>query len=381
MNDNHNAWVQDDAMFGGKPVRNREYVTDARGFMSELLAKGLAAHKIDAPLDAADTERLIEFLRTYGDLDENRIYHGSSRAGYLNAGMVEPPQHKGVLDFSELLKSSFWQSNMHFAEGVDQAPMMMEPVGGMDKVVDAFMAKVGSRVHVGAQVQSVMVRDDRVEVTYRERGKREQISADYCLNCIPMHLLAGIPNNFPADYSGAFTAVRARQTAEARPPGERTFLGTRADLRRHQLDRAGHHADLVSRHTAFIARRACCSPHTSTADRPATASPTCLPPERLELAISQGEKVHPRLRRYIESGVSVAWHRMNHMLGCAAEWNDELYQQLVRAPSGARWQPLSDRRPGEPAPRLAGRRDPLGAARDRRHRPARTRRCNRGAYA
>ena len=59
--------------------------------------------------------------------------------------MVEPPQHKGVLDFSELLKSSFWQSNMHFAEGEDQAPMMMEPVGGMDKVVDAFMAKVGAR--------------------------------------------------------------------------------------------------------------------------------------------------------------------------------------------------------------------------------------------
>ena len=141
-------------------MRNREYVTDARGFMSELLAKGLAAHKIDAPLDAADIDRLIAFLRTYGDLDENHIYHGSSRAGYLNAGMVEPPQHKGVLDFSELLKSSFWRSNMHFAESVDQTPMMMEPVGGMDKVVDAFIAKVGSRVRIGAQVQSVMLRDD-----------------------------------------------------------------------------------------------------------------------------------------------------------------------------------------------------------------------------
>ena len=111
----------------------------------------------------------------YGDLDENRIYHGSSRAGYLNAGMVEPPQHKGVLDFSELLKSSFWQSNMHFAEGVDQAPMMMEPVGGMDKVVDAFMAKVGSRVHIGAQVQSVMVRDGQRR---RDVSRTRQARAD-----------------------------------------------------------------------------------------------------------------------------------------------------------------------------------------------------------
>src|SRR4030095_15232112 len=46
---------------------------------------------------------------------------------------------------------------------------------------------------------------------------------------------------------------------------------------------------------------------------------------------------------------------------------------MVHAPSGARWQPLSDGRSGEPASGLAGRRDPLGAARDCRPRQARTR--------
>ena len=47
--------------------------------------------------------------------------------------------------------------------------------------------------------------------------------------------------------------------------------------------------------------------------------------------------MHPDYRRYIESGVSVAWHRMNHMLGCAAEWNAELYQRWfarLQAPVG-----------------------------------------------
>ncbi len=339
VNDNHNAWVQDDAMFGGKPVRNREYVTDARGFMSELLAKGLAAHRIDAPLDAADTDRLIAFLRAYGDLDENHIYHGSSRAGYLNAGMVEPPQHKGVLDFSELLKSSFWQSNMHFAEGVDQAPMMMEPVGGMDKVVDAFMAKVGSRVHIGAQVQSVMLRDDRVEVVYREHGKRQQVSADYCLNCIPMHLLAGIPNNFPADYSGAFTAVgRGKllklglQASERFWEREQIYGGiswTAQDITQIWYPSHGIHRKKGVLLAAYIYGGPASDRF---ADLPAL--------DRLELAIRQGEKVHPDYRRYIESGVSVAWHRMNHMLGCAAEWTPELYQKWfprLQAPVGSHY--------------------------------------------
>jgi len=36
INDNRNAWVQDDAMFGGKPIRAREYMSDSRGFVAEL---------------------------------------------------------------------------------------------------------------------------------------------------------------------------------------------------------------------------------------------------------------------------------------------------------------------------------------------------------
>ena len=35
INDNRNAWIQDDAMFGGRPVRNREYVADTRGFIAD----------------------------------------------------------------------------------------------------------------------------------------------------------------------------------------------------------------------------------------------------------------------------------------------------------------------------------------------------------
>ena len=41
INDNRNAWVQDDAMFGGKPIRAREYLNDSRGFVAELMAKSI----------------------------------------------------------------------------------------------------------------------------------------------------------------------------------------------------------------------------------------------------------------------------------------------------------------------------------------------------
>ena len=61
VNDNRNAWVHDDAAFGGRPIRNREYMTDARGFLAELLAKSVAPGALDARLDADDREQLREF--------------------------------------------------------------------------------------------------------------------------------------------------------------------------------------------------------------------------------------------------------------------------------------------------------------------------------
>ena len=61
------------------------------------------------------------------------------------------------------------------------------------------------------------------------------------------------------------------------------------------------------------------------------------PAERLEAAIRQGEKIHPDYRSQIETGVSVVWHRMNNMLGCAAEWAPETrdkYFARIQAPFG-----------------------------------------------
>jgi monoamine oxidase len=63
-----------------------------------------------------------------------------------------------------------------------------------------------------------------------------------------------------------------------------------------------------------------------------------LPPaERIKLAIAQGSKIHPDYGKYVETGVTVAWHQMNHMLGCAAQWEEPLYKQWfarLQAPVG-----------------------------------------------
>src|ERR1044072_413598 len=58
INDTRNAWVQDDAMFGGKPIRAREYLNDSRGFLAELMAKSMKSDQVAAPMPQEDWERL-----------------------------------------------------------------------------------------------------------------------------------------------------------------------------------------------------------------------------------------------------------------------------------------------------------------------------------
>jgi monoamine oxidase len=64
------------------------------------------------------------------------------------------------------------------------------------------------------------------------------------------------------------------------------------------------------------------------------------PDERIKLAVEQGTKIHPKYGDYVESGVTIAWHQMNHMLGCAAQWDPELYKSCfarLQAPVGAHY--------------------------------------------
>ena len=85
-NDCAEAYTHDAKAFAGKPVRIREFRTDARGFLSELLHKAIDKNKFDQPLSEEDRLRMLEFARAYGDLSEEARYVGSNRAGYKTGG-------------------------------------------------------------------------------------------------------------------------------------------------------------------------------------------------------------------------------------------------------------------------------------------------------
>src|ERR1041384_7537299 len=90
INDNRNAWVQDVAMFGGNAIRAREYMSDSRGFVAELLSKSMKPDQFAAPLTKDDYERLREYMKYLGTLDPNFKYVGTSNAGLAKHDYTNP---------------------------------------------------------------------------------------------------------------------------------------------------------------------------------------------------------------------------------------------------------------------------------------------------
>jgi monoamine oxidase len=328
VNENRNAWVQDDAMFGGRPLRNREYITDSRGFVAELLAKSVTPEQFGALFSAEDYARLLEYVRQFGELDGRFKYVGSSRAGFATHDYANPAAFKQPLDAHELLRSRFMYL-MSFTELDDQSAMMMEPVGGMDRIIDGFMAKIGERVKTHSQVESIQTGPSGVDVRYRYRGQRINAHADFCLTCIPMHLLAGIDHNFPREYSDGFTAV---------PRGKLFKIGLQ--MKERFWEREGIYGgiswtmqDIMQLwypvHGIHRQKGVMLGAYTFS-DETGEKFARLAPAERIKLAIRQGEKIHPGYGNYVECGVSIAWHRMNHQLGCAMQWSEPLQSRWFK---------------------------------------------------
>ena len=338
INDNRNAWVQDDAMFGGKPIRAREYMSDSRGFVAELLSKSMKPEQFTAPMTPEDYDRLREYVKYLGTLDPSFKYTGTSNAGLAKHDYTSPEVLKTPLDGRELLKSQF-KAIMGFGETDDQAAMMMEPVGGMDRVPAGFLRKIGHLVQYHSQVQRIRVLNKGVEVTYRRDGEYTTVKADYVLNCIPMHLLAGIEHNFPKDQAAGFLAI---------PRGKLFKIGLQMKQRfweqegiyggiswtTQNIQQIWYPAHGIHRQKGVVLAAYTFDPNSG--EKFARLAPA----ERIALAIEQGSKIHPDYGKYVETGVTIAWHQMNHMLGCAAQWDEPLFKQwftTLQKPTGSHY--------------------------------------------
>lgn len=194
----------------GQRIRMRAAVNDTRGHIAELLAKAVNQGSLDAELTAADKERLLPFLRAYGDLGADGKFVGTERSGFATSpgagtqfgSPVEP------LPLGQLLGNPQLQATL-FEDQLYMQATMFEPVGGMDTVHIAMNRALRRPALLNAEVVQVRQDGKGVKVAFRDRpsGAMQVLAADYVVSTIPFSVLSGVDTDFAPMVKQAIASV------------------------------------------------------------------------------------------------------------------------------------------------------------------------------
>ena len=204
VNDNRAALLHSTNSFGGEPQIARRVIADTRGNIAELLALAVNQGALDQALSAQDRTNILNMLRGFGDLGIGDAYAGTARAGFPgqeNVGSRQRGELVTPLQLQTLLSEAFWQQRQDFAQGLDQQPTMLQPVGGMDQIARGFESRVINDIVFEAEVTEIRKTTDGTRVVYNDRfGTATNLDTDYCVCTIPATVLRSIPNDFSASH-------------------------------------------------------------------------------------------------------------------------------------------------------------------------------------
>lgn len=307
----------------GTPVRQRAARADLLGYVSELLAKATSRGALDEELTGADAEAMVELLRAIGALGTDDRYVGGPQRGFttppgagLDVGETAPPH-----DLSALLASRFgyW---FPFELSWDQAMMMFQPVGGMDRIPHALASALKGPIRYGCEVTELVSGQDGVAVTFNGPEGEDQTQADYGICTLPPHLLARIPNSFPSEINADLAGVFALPVTKVGLAYRRRFwelddriLGgitwTDLDIGTIFYPSSGYLSE----------RGLVVGAYNFASDAEAFAAMS--PADRERRAVEQGRKIHGNAYADdLEASFSVPWSRTAYSEGGWVEWLD-----------------------------------------------------------
>ncbi|BCJ46964.1 flavin monoamine oxidase [Actinoplanes ianthinogenes] len=316
-NSNADAYIYHSSMPAGQPMRYRTAKADTFGYVSELLAKATDQGALDAELTAEDRERLMEFLTDFGDLGETLEYTGSSRRGFTAwpGESGAPGEILGDVPSASAVFASGVGRHFSFEFEFDQAMLMFQPVGGMDRLPRALTRAIGpQKIKLGCRATSLTQSASGVSVTYTDAaGCAHLTTADYVIAAMPPHLLTGLTHNLGADVVAALTAIRPSSAGKIGleyrsrwwETDHRIYGGiteTDLDLVHVWHPSYGYHGDRGVMIGYYH--------YGATADRYSAMSPK----DRETTAVALGERIYgAKYRTELDSSFSIAWREVPHL--------------------------------------------------------------------
>ena len=126
------------------------------------------------------------------------------------------------LDLRLLIDPRIGWWKIFFDTGYEQEPVMLQPVGGMDRIAHAFAAQLDGKISFGRRVIQIRRTANGVRVVHRDAAGNEMADeAAYCICALPLPVLRGIDADFSTDMTQAINDG-------VQSPGRQTDLAGRA---------------------------------------------------------------------------------------------------------------------------------------------------------
>jgi monoamine oxidase len=206
---------QTDKAFGGEAMPRYRIGNDVNSHIAEMLSKAVNQDALGAQVTPDDRKAFLDMVRTFGDLPTETGRTAGAETPRtlcatpmtLQAACSANPR----LPMDQLLKSEFWRFRFNQPVEGEWQPTLFQPVGGMDKIVDAFAKRIRPAIRYNAQAIAIARRPDGVDVTWRDRktGKVTVTRADYCLSNMPLQKLAAVRSDFSPEFKAAVEHARA----------------------------------------------------------------------------------------------------------------------------------------------------------------------------
>ena len=321
----------------GQTMTVRQLRADMRGYVGELLAKSVDQGALDDEISEEDGEALIEFLVGQAGLDADELsYSGVGARGY-----DEPPgagNRSGELTevpaFSDLVQYASALSGVDILglPGHNYQMTMFQPVGGMDRIAQAFGVELSDLITYGAEVSEIRrgEGDEGVRIVYEADGDEQEVTADYAIVTIPLSVLHRISNDFSSEVTDAMRSVSYAATGKAGLQMSRRFWETDHGI-------YGGHSWSPPLHISYPSggmfgpKGVLMAYYNFGTDAIRVSNGS--QPERMEYALEGGSAIHDEYRDHFETGIAHSWHLEYYNRGGWAQWTgdarEDAYQTLL----------------------------------------------------
>ncbi len=320
-NVNANAYIFNEKAGMKAPVRYRTAKADVYGYVAELLSKATDKGALDRQITAEDQERLLEFLKDFGDIGDTLDYTGSPRRGYRidPAAAGTPGEELGSVPSASEVFASGVGRYFSFEFEYDQAMLMFQPVGGMDRIPAALTRAIGERrIRTGAAVSKITDTAHGVTVTYTQGGRTHTVEADYCIAALPPNILAKTAHNLGPAVQSALEACKPSSAGKIGLEYKSRWWETD-----HQIYGGITETDMDLSHIWYPSyghqgRRGTIIGYYNTGSN-ADAYAALTPREREARAIAQGVKIHgDKYRTELATSFSHHWRQTPYL---EASWH------------------------------------------------------------